>query len=79
MDSQANSVMQISDLAWEMAQYEVHALRNELNGVTMRVAVYAHHHPDARTLLDEVNDSKEKLDADSLKALRNPAMRKVRY
>jgi hypothetical protein len=67
----------VDTLAWEMAQWEVHALRNELQSVMMRVAIHARYYPDARKLVDDIDHSKDLFDAEAIKALRDPAMRKV--
>jgi hypothetical protein len=70
--------LSVDSTAWEMAQFEIHELRNELSAAYMLTAVYASEHRTADALLDQMYDSKQVLDAAMLAALRDPARRKVR-
>jgi hypothetical protein len=44
--------MAIDPLAWEMAQWEIHALRSLVAVMIGQVETYALTHPDARALYD---------------------------
>ena len=69
--------VEIDEIAWEMAVWEAHRLRTEWHTVLLLIAVHASSHPDAGYLVDLLNEAKKRFDADHLRALRDPALRKL--
>ena len=64
-------------LAWEMAVWEVHRMRTELQAVTLRIAIYAHGHPDADTLVRFLEEARRQLETDQARAMLDPVLRRL--
>ena len=68
----------VETLSWEMAQWEIHALRGLVTALTMQVQAYAREHPEARPLARAVVTFKTHMKEAQLEALVDPAKRRVR-
>ena len=65
-------------MTYEMLKWEVHALRTLLTVCIARVQVYTKTHPEAEPLERMLIDLKERMEAQHLEALLDPAKRNER-
>jgi hypothetical protein len=65
----------IERLAWEMAQWEIHALRGLVTTLVLLVQIYARSHPEAKPLARHLVQVKDHLREDQIEALMDPVKR----
>jgi len=68
----------MADLAREMLEYEVHALRNLTTVMLIQVQLYARQHPEAQPLADLLVGWKQRMLDAEMEALRDPVKRRAR-
>ena len=68
----------VERLTWEMAQWEIHALRGLVTALVIQVQVYAKSHPEARPLARALVSFKTHMKEAQLQALKDPAKRRMR-
>jgi hypothetical protein len=68
----------VERLTWEMAQWEIHALRGLVTVLVVQVQVYAKSHPEARALARALVSFKANMRNAQLEALRDPNKRRLR-
>jgi hypothetical protein len=68
----------VEKLTWEMAQWEIHALRGLVTVLVIQVQVYARQHPEARPLAHALVNFKTHMKEAQLEALMDPIKRRLR-
>jgi len=71
-------MVSISRLSYEMAQWEIHALRTLLTIIILRVQYYSRRHPAALELSETLVLLKQRLNDAQLEALLDPKHREER-
>jgi hypothetical protein len=68
----------VERLTWEMAQWEIHALRGLVTVLVIQVQVYAKEHPEARPLASALVSFKTHMKEAQLEAFMDPIKRRMR-
>jgi hypothetical protein len=68
----------VETLTWEMAQWEIHALRGLVTVLVIQVQVYAKQHPEARPLANALVGFKTHMKEAQIEALTDPVKRRMR-
>ncbi len=68
----------VDRLQWEMAEWEIHALRGLISVALVQTRLLARRIPEAAPIANMLEAAKDKLMADALVAMRDPAKRNER-
>jgi hypothetical protein len=68
----------VERLSWEMAQWEIHALRGLATVLVIQVQMYAKQHPEARPLAHALVSLKTHMKEAQIEALMDPVKRRLR-
>lgn len=70
--------MEVDRLQWEMAEWEIHTLRNMYTVVLVKTRLFAMEHPEAQGLMDLFLTESHNLEEERLKAFQDPEIRHAR-
>jgi hypothetical protein len=68
----------VETLTWEMAQWEIHALRSLVTAFVVQLQAYAREHPEAGALARALVSFKTHVKEAQLEALTDPVKRRMR-